>query len=280
MRDIPDDMNVAADRLETGGGTMRWQEQLEVSMVEAYKQLEFFKKSNYNRQHLQRVILFSDGIDESTISHSLAREFDIIKRRYQISRDDFRYFYYIHTNPQIEGARIDENIITFAESEDGKIKRAVDINNVGEEFIGELAYNSVEGSNVLQYLSQISKMAVLDFNTGDFGSFCEPLVAAFRSVFDYNPYFVLTPQADVSAITESEGIRKNQKMVLKDMVKIGKRLGVDYVVYGEVVKHKIERGKGIYVPYLFGLPKTAMEMEVAIKLINVSDGTLAFVDNI
>jgi len=280
VRDVPDDMNVTADRLETGGETLRWREQLEGAMAEAYRQLESFRKSDYNRQHLQRVILFSDGIDESFLPQNLAAGFDVLQRRYQISRDDFRYFYYIHTNPQIERARVDENIITFAESEDGKVKRAVDINNVGEELIEELAYNRVEGSRTLQYLSQISKIAVLDFNTRNFGGFSEPLVNAFRSVFDYNDYFVLTPQAEVRAITASEGIRQNQKVVLRDMVKLGKRLGVDYVVYGEVVKYKIERGRGIIIPYFFGLPKTAIDIEVAIKLIDVSDGTLAFVDNI
>lgn len=280
VRDVPDDMNVTADKLETDGGTLLWREQQEAAMAEAYKQLESFSKSNYNRQHLQRVILFSDGIGESTIPQNLAAGFDVLQRRYQINREDFRFFYYIHTNPQIEGARVDENIITFAEREDGKVKRAVDINNVGEELIEELAYNRVEGSRSLQYLSQISKIAVLDFNTRNFGGFSEPLVNAFRSVFDYKDYFVLTPQDEVRAITASEGIRKNQKVVLKDMVKIGKRLGVDYVVYGEVVKYKIERGRGIIIPYIFGLPKTEIEIEVAIKLVNVSDGTLAFVDNI
>ena len=282
IRDIPDEMNIKVDELENLTQRNGWREKLETALEEAYKQLETFKMSDYNRQHLQRIVLFSDGIDESTLPHNLSAGFETIHRQYQINRDDFRYFYYIHTNPKTEGIRLDENIILFAEREDGKLKRSVDLNNVDvtEQLISEINYNNMGESNTLQYLSQISKIAVLEFNTQNLGSIRDPLVKAFRSVFDYNEYFQLTPQEEIRAVMSSEGVQYNQKVVLTEMVKLGRRLGVDYIVYGEVTKYRIERGKGLYVPYVFGMPNTVMEMEVAVQLVNVADGTLAFVNNI
>jgi hypothetical protein len=282
IRDIPDEMNVKADELEKIPQGKGWTEHLEQALENGYKQLDSFRSSDYNRQHLQRIVVFSDGIDESTLPHNLATGFETIQRRYQVNREDFRYFYYIHTNPKTEGLRLDENIILFTEREDGKLKRSVDLNNVdvGEELIKDINYNGMGESNTLQYLSQISKIAVLEFNTQNLGSIRDPLVTAFRSVFEYNEYFQLTPQEEVRAVMASEGIRLNQKVVLRDMVKIGRRLGVDYIVYGEVTRYKVERGKGVFIPYLLGMPQTVMDIEVAVQLVNVSEGTLAFVQNI
>ncbi len=280
VRDIPDEINTKADELDALGSELRWRELFESSLLEAYRQLDTYQSSDYNRQHLQRIVVFSDGIDESTIPHNLAPGFDSIQRRFGLNREDFRFFYYVHTNPQTEGARVDDNIITFSEREDGKVRRSVDINNVGEELIAELNFNNVERGNAIQYLSQISKLAVLEFNTRELGKIREPLVESFRSVFDYNEYFVLVPQRNVQAVMSNEGLKQNQKVVMSDMVRMGKRLGVDYVVYGEVVNYNVERGRGLYIPYFMGLPRTTMEIEVAIQLINVAEGTLAFVDNI
>lgn len=279
VRDIPDLMNVKTDQIETNPSVLLPREQLEAGMIQAYRQLETFKASDYNKQHIQRVILFSDGIDESALPHNIVTGLDAIQRRYLLNRDDFRFFYYIHTNPNTE-ARIDDNIIAFSEREDGKIKRSIDINNVDEVLIEELKYNGVEGQSALNYLSQISKMAILEFNTRNLGNFSGQLVNAFSSVFDNNEYFVLTPRSDILAVMESEGIRQNQKIVISDMVRLGKRLGVDYVVYGEVLDYRITRGRGIHIPYLFGLPKTVAEIEVAIQLVSVADGTLKFVESI
>jgi hypothetical protein len=280
VRDIPDEMNTKADELEAFGSTLRWRELLEAAILESYRQLNTFQRSDYNRQHLQRIIVFSDGIDESTLPHNLAPGFDSIQRRFELNREDFRFFYYVHTNPQTEGARVDDNIIGFSEREDGKVRRSVDINNVGEDLIAELNYNNVESGRAIQFLAQISNLAVLEFNTRNVGTIREPLVESFRSVFDYNEYFVLIPQRDVQAVMFNEGIKQNQKVVISDMVRMGRRLGVDYIVYGEIVRYTIERGRGLFIPYVIGFPRTLMEIEVAIQLVNVSDGTLAYVDNI
>ena len=280
VRDIPDLMNVKADAIEANPAVLLRQELLEEAISQSYRQLETFKNTDYNKQHLQRVILFSDGIDESSFPHNIATGFDAIQRKYQLNRDDFRFFYYIHTNPNTEGARIDDNIIAFSEREDGKVKRSVDINNVDEVLIEELNFNGVAEQTTLAYLSQLSKMAILEFNTRNLGSFGDPLYNAFRSVFDNNVYFVLTPKSEIRAIMSSEGIRRNQKVVIRDMVKFGKRLGADYVVYGEVLSYNLTRGRGIHIPYLIGFPKTVAEIEVAIQLVNVSDGTLKYVDTI
>ena len=90
----------------------------------------------------------------------------------------------------------------------------------------------------------------------------------------------MTPRNEVRATMSIEGIRRNQKVVISDMVKIGKRLGVDYIVYGEVLNYQLSRGKGIHIPYLIGFPRTVAEIEVVIQLVNVSDGTISYVESI
>jgi len=280
LRDVPDDMNQKADELENRDAAMPWREMLQEAIVHAYEELAVFKRSDYNRIHLQRIIVFSDGIDESTMPKKLEPGFNNISRRYQVTRNDFRYFYYIHTNPKSEGAKIDESIIKFGEKENGKTFRSTDIANIGEEFMGELDYNGIEQRSTLRYQSQITKMAVLDFNTKGLGNFGAPLVDAFKSVFDNNEYFVLSPQMDVEAVLSNEGLVPNQQYELSDILRVGRRLGVDYVVYGEIVKYEITRGKGIFVPFLVGFPRTEMYIEVAIRLIDIAEGTLSYVSTI
>jgi len=67
---------------------------------------------------------------------------------------------------------------------------------------------------------------------------------------------------------------------LRDFIRVGRRLGVDYVVYGEIVNYSITRGKGLHVPYLFGLPKTEISINVAIRMVDVAEGTLEFVKTV
>ncbi len=280
VRDVPDEISAKADEIENRAGTYQWQELLEQAILKGYEELDAFQKSDYNRIHLKRVIVFSDGIDESTRTHNLRAGFDSIVRRYQITRDDYRYFYFVHTNPKTEGAKINDRIITFVEQEDGKLFRSTDIANVGEEFVGDFSFNRIEGTSGLRYQSQITKIAVLDFNTAGQGNFRNPLIDAFKSIFEFNEYFVVSPQNEVRNSMARAGVTVDQKLDQRKLMQIGRGLGVDYVVYGEVVDLRTERGKGLHIPYFFGLPKTEMSIEVAIQLINVSDGTLAYVDRI
>ena len=106
------------------------------------------------------------------------------------------------------------------------------------------------------------------------------MIDAFKSIFEFNEYFVVTPQNEVRTAMSRAGISVDQKLDQRELMYLGRNLGVDYVVYGEVVDLKTERGKGLHIPYFFGLPKTEMSIEVAIQLINASDGTLAYVDRI
>jgi len=144
VRDIPDVMNFKADELENRNAARPWKEMLEESILRAYQELMAFKRSDYNKIHLQRIILFSDGIDESVLPHNLEEGFNSILRQYQLNRDDFRYFYYLHTNPRTEGAKIDDSIIRFVEKENGKVFRSLNIANAGEDFVQEFQYNNIE----------------------------------------------------------------------------------------------------------------------------------------
>lgn len=280
VRDVPDEMNDKADEMETGETTRPWKELMVEAIKRGYEELESFRRGDYNRIHLQRIIVFSDGIDESTIPLNLEQGFNSIQRRYQLTRDDFRFFYYLHTNPKTEGAKIDDSIIRFGERENGKTFRSLDIANIDDQMVRELNYNGIARRSSLRYQSQITKMAVLDFYTKGLGSFSAPLVQAYKSVFNYNEYFVLKPQQDVQAVMSNEGMNVNQQMELADFVRVGKRLGVDYVVYGEVVKYEQKKGNYIYIPYLIGFPKTEMYIEVAIRLIDVAEGTIKYVNTI
>ncbi len=280
VRDIPDQMNVKTDAMEQNQAGRRWKEMLEEAIIKGYEELASFRRSDYNKIHLQRIIVFSDGIDESTSRHDLQSGFNSILRRYQPNRDDFRFAYYLHTNPRGEGSRVDDNIITFIEKENGKVFRSLDISNIDQEFVSELQYNGIERRSSLRYQSQLTRMAVLDFNTKGLGNIRQPLIEAFNSVFDYNEYFVVKPQNEVQSIMSNEGITTSRQPELRDLVRVGRRLGVDYVIYGEVIDYKIDRTKGLHVPYLFGLPKTEMSIVVAIRLIDVAEGTLEFVRTI
>ena len=55
-------------------------------------------------------------------------------------------------------------------------------------------------------------------------------------------------------------------------------MGVDYIATGEVIDFQINREGGFYIPLVIGFPKTEMSLQVAINLIDVSDGSLVFVE--
>jgi len=280
VRDVPDQMNFKADDLETRNSSRPWKEMLEEAIIRGYQELAAFSRADYNKIHLQRIVIFSDGIDDSSTPHNLETAFNSIMRRYQLDREDFRYAYYLHTNPRGEGVKVDDSIITFVEKENGKVFRALDIANVGEEFVQELAYNNIAQRSSLRYQSQITRIAVVDFNTKGMGNVRQPLIEAFNKIFDYNDYFVVKPQAEVEAVMASESTGSNRQPDLRDLVRVGRRLGVDYVVYGEVINYTVNRGKGFYIPYFFGLPKTEISIDVAIRLVDVAEGTLEYVNTI
>ncbi|MFC1556551.1 CsgG/HfaB family protein [candidate division KSB1 bacterium] len=278
VNDIPDQMNTKADELEQRAQqSVPWQEKLEEAIARGYEDLAAFERSDYNKIHLQRIIIFSDGLDESTMAHDLEAGFRSLQRRYQLSRDDFRFIYYLHTQPRGEGARLDDNVMTFVEQENGKVFRTVDISSEADDLLQQLNFNGIDQTEALRYQSQITSMAVLDFNTKGLANIKEPLIKAFNTVFDYNDYFVIKPQGEIGAVRANEGLDTGRQPDLADLVRVGRRLGVDYVVYGEILNYQMNREGGLYIPYFIGLPKTELSMDVAIRLVDVAEGTLGFV---
>ncbi|MFC1556310.1 VWA domain-containing protein, partial [candidate division KSB1 bacterium] len=276
FRDVPDLMNIKTDELEADQ-QRPWKEMLEEAIDKAYQELKSFERSDYNKIHLQRIIVFSDGLDDSVQPHNITDALNMLNRRYQLDRDDKRYFYYMHTNPSGEGTTLDENIIRFVEKENGKVFRSLDIGNADQQTLSELKYNGIERRPALAYESQLTRLAILDVNTKGRGVLRTPMINAFNSVFDHNEFFLIKPQTEVQGIMINEGLIGDQDPEDSDLVRVGRRLGVDYVVYGEIIRYDIDRAKGLYLPYIFGLPKTDMRVEVAIRLIDVAEGTLEYV---
>ena len=78
-------------------------------------------------------------------------------------------------------------------------------------------------------------------------------------------------------------LRQNQisvkeKISVDEAQKLGKQLGVDYIVMGEIKEFRLSRDKGLYVPHLAGLPKTSVEMGVAVEMVDVANGALIYAD--
>lgn len=276
IRDIPDEVTANTTVLEENKDKNIVVEDIVGGLKKAYRELESFKRSDYNRIHIQRIIMFTDGIMESP-PRSIERDLMNIIRRFNVNRDDFRFIYLVHTNPRGD-EKLSDELISFVEKEDGKVFRKIEITNRNQISVGSLQFNNIDQQGIFKYLSQITKIAVLGFNTKGKAPIGEQLTESFKEVFDYNEYFVLSKQKDVKRVLEMEGLKPDSKIDLKTAQRLGQKLGVDYVVVGEIVQFKQERDKGFYIPYLIGLPKTSVNISVSVNLIDVKDGFLSFVD--
>ena len=276
VRDIPDEITAATTLLEDNYNENLVVEKAAEGLEQAYKELEAFRRTDYNRIHIQRIIIFTDAISESP-SQSIQRQLDNLSRRFSVGRDDFKYIYLIHTNPR--GAeKVREELIAFVEKEDGKVFRKIEITDRNQVNVSTLKYNNISDQGIFKYLSQITKIAVIGFNTKGKASIGRQLTESFEEVFDYNEYFQLSKQADISKVLESEGLNPESKIDLAAAQRVGRKLGVDYIVLGEIVDFKQDRGGGLYIPFLIGFPKTSIDLTVSINLVDVKDGFLSFVD--
>ncbi len=276
INDIPDNANEFVLRAESGSikGTV---EDLAGGIDKAYEVLDIFKKTDYNRIHLQRILLFTDDIrDDSTEIENIETKIQRISRKYNINRNDFRFFYYLLTN-QETGKRIGEYVINFVEKEDGVVFREVNFAQ-RDELISRMNFNQTHTKKIFQYLSQVTSIAVIDFKTGDKFSIGKKLTEGFKSVFDYNEYFKIADQVEVDRFVENFGLNIKEKIEISDAQRVGKQLGVDYIATGDVIDFQINREKGFYIPYFISFPKTEMSVQVAINLIDVAEGSLVFVD--
>jgi hypothetical protein len=246
----------------------------------AYEELSSFQRGDYNRIHLQRIIIFTDGIYDGYFEEGeYARRLGAILRRYSINRDDFRYFYYVFAN--VRGAeKVDYDMISFIEDENGKTFRKIDVNNREHIQISDLNFEQVSTKEIFRYKSQITKLAILPFNTSGKTAISSAMTNGFKEVFEHNRYFQMIPIREVERILENFGFKPEEKLRLADVQKIGRQLGVDYVVYGELLDYQERRSSKFYIPFLISFPQTSMKMTVAINLINASDGSLAYVANI
>ncbi|MCK4965780.1 VWA domain-containing protein [bacterium] len=277
INDIPDNAMEFVQIAEAGvTGTV---EDIIGGLGKAYQILDSFKRSDYNRIHLQRIIMFTDDInDDANEDASINAKMMRLVRKYGISRNDFRYMYYLHTNQQT-GKRVKEYVINFIEKEDGAIFREVNFAQK-DDIIPRMDYNRTEQRAIFQYLSQVTSIAVISFKTGDNLAIGKRLSENFKTVFDYNEYFKIVDQVEVDRVVEGAGLSNKEKIEIHEAQKIGKRLGVDYVMIGEVIDFQMDREKGFYLPYFLGFPKTEMSIRVALSLIDVSDGSLVFVETI
>ncbi len=276
IRDIPDIITQFADDLETNPKTGDL-EKIASGFDQVYKELESFRRGDYNRIHLQRIIVFSDLVNDSNKPWGELRDLQGIQRKYRINSNDFRFLYFVQSNVQ-GNEKVPNEIISIVEKENGRIYRKTDVSDANMISVDQLRFNNIHRSSMFRYLSQVTKVAVLPFNTKGMAAISDELTKSFESVYDFNEYFTLVPQNKVRQVMRSEGINFSQKIEYTDAQRIGKAVGADYIVIGEVVTFKVDRGGGIYVPYLIGFPKTKIEMAVAISLIDVREGTLSYVD--
>jgi len=276
VRDIPDEVTASTTQLEEIYNGNMVVEKLTEGLETAYKELESFQRTDYNRIHIQRIIIFTDAIMESP-PQSIQRQLDNLARRFHVGRDDFKYIYLIHTNPR--GAeKLPDELISFVEKEDGKVFRKIEVTDRNQVNVGSLQFNNISDQGIFKYLSQITKLAVIGFNTKGKVPIGRQLTESFEEVFDYNEYFQLSKRADIERVLESEGLEPESKIDLEAAQSVGKKLGVDYIVLGEIVDFKRERDKGLYVPFLIGFPKTQVSLTVSVNLVDVKDGFLSFVD--
>lgn len=276
LNDVPDNAREFAQSVENSEieGTV---EDFIGGVDKTYEILDDFKRADYNRMHLQRIILFTDDIrDDSTEDVNIESKLLSLVRKYDINRKDFKYFYYLLTNRET-AKRLKEYIINFVEKEDGSIFREVNFAQK-EELLPRLNYNQIEYESIFKYLSQITSIGVVSFRTNDKFSIGKQLTESFKSVFDYNEYFKITNQVGVDRAVENIGLNVSDKIEITEAQRVGKELGVDYIATGEVIDFQINRESGFYIPRVIGFPKTEMSLNVAINLIDVSDGSLVFVE--
>jgi len=276
LNDIPDNAREFAQRVENGEieGTV---EDFIGGVDKAYEILDVFQRADYNRIHLQRIILFTDDIrDDSAEDGNIESKILSLVRKYGINRKDFKFFYYLLTNRET-AKRVGEYVINFVEKEDGVIIREVNFAQK-EELLPRLNYNQSEYKSIFQYLSQITSIGVINFKTNDKFSIGKQLTESFKSVFDYNEYFKIMDQVEVNRVVENMGLNVREKIEITEAQRVGKELGVDYIATGEVIDFQINRDGGFYIPLIVGFPKTEMSLQVAMNLIDVSDGSLVFVE--
>ncbi len=276
INDIPDNATEFVQSLENREfeGTV---EDLAGGLDRAYNILESFERNDYNRIHIQRIIVFTDDIrDDSEEDVNVERRISRLVRRYDIKRDDFRYIYYLSIN-QEAGKRVHEYILNFVEKENGVVFREASFAE-RSELIPKMNFNDIAEKPIFQYLSQVTSIGVIGFNTTGKYSFGNQLTESFKSVFDFSEFFKITDQIEVDKVVQNFGLNTKEKIEIIEAQKVGKQLGVDYIATGEVVDFQMDREKGFYLPKLFCLPKTEMTLTVAVNLINVSDGALAYVD--
>ena len=115
--------------------------------------------------------MFTDDIADDSDDRDIESRVSKVARKYSINRDDFRFFYYLLTN-QETAKRVEEYVINFVEQEDGAVFREVNFAQ-REELLPRLDYNQTESKPILQYLSQITSIGVIGFNTNDL--FCQTI---------------------------------------------------------------------------------------------------------
>jgi len=280
IKDIPDEAIRIATQYENEQSANQQFELVAEAILRAYEELESFKRGDYNRIHLQRIILFTDGIYDGEFDLSKFKsDIEALLRRYNINRDDFRYFYYVFTNVRGE-EKVNYDLVSLVEEENGKVFRKVDVNNRDHITLGGLNYENISSKEIFRYFSQITRLAILPFNSKGNTGIGSYLTGSFREVFDYNQYFQLAPQDEVIRVLENYGIKPGEKLKLEMLQKIGKQLDADYVVYGELLNFEERKSTRFFIPYLISFPTTSLSVTVAINLINVADGSLAYVSNI
>jgi len=279
VNDLPDNVNEFVQSVESGNITTGTVEDLASGLNKAYEILEAFKRADYNRIHIQRIILFTDDIRDDAVEDGLIEQkISRLIRKHNIKRNDFRFIYYLLTN-QEPGKRVREYIINFVENEDGAIIREVNFAQQNE-YIERMNFNETEKKPIFQYLSQVTSLAVINFKTNDKFSIGNQLTNVLKSVFDYTEYFKIVDQVEVNRVVDSFGLNVQEKIEIAEAQKAGRQLGVDYIATGEIIDLQIDREAGFYLPRLFGLPKTKMSIKAAINLIDVADGSLVFVQTI
>lgn len=275
--DVPDEASVIARRFEAQRGAYPTVEDLVGGVTKAYQNLVSFKRGDYNRIHLQRLILITDDIaDDSAHVAELGRGFEMIHRLFGVNNEDFRFMYYLLANREA-GKSVPQHVATFVEQEDGAVIREFDPTR-REEVIPRLNYNQKEELPSFKYSSQLSRIAIIPFKTRGKSDFGNELTKSFKSIFENNAYFVLAEQNTVDRLVQISGLSSKEKISVGEAQKIGMQLGVDYIALGEIKDFQVSRDKGLYVPYVAGLTKTDVQIAVGIDMVDVANGALVYSD--